>query len=93
MNSQKPTAVDLFCGAGGLTLGIKKAGFEVVAGVELKPEIAKTYNANHRKTKLLIKDVRQVTGREILKLTKRKKIDSVIHDSHSGNFIFFMRNR
>jgi len=26
-------------------------------------------------------------------ITKRKKIDSVIHDSHSGNFIFFMRNR
>jgi DNA (cytosine-5)-methyltransferase 1 len=77
MNSQKPTAVDLFCGAGGLTLGLKKAGFEVVAGVELKPEITKTYKANHRKTKLLIKDVRQVTGREILKLTKRKKIDLI----------------
>lgn len=77
MSKEKYTAIDLFCGAGGLTLGLKKAGFEVVVGVELKPEIAKTYNANHRKTKLLIKDVRQVTGREILKLTKRKKIDLI----------------
>jgi len=77
MNSQKPTAIDFFSGAGGLTLGLRKAGFKVVAGVELMPEIAKTYKANHRKTKLLTKDIRKVTGKEILKLAKRKKIDLV----------------
>lgn len=77
MINQKPIAIDLFCGAGGLTLGLKKAGFEVVAGVELKPEIAKTYKANHKKTKLLIKDVRQATGEEIFKLTGKKEIDLI----------------
>ncbi|MDP3041750.1 MAG: DNA cytosine methyltransferase [Candidatus Omnitrophota bacterium] len=77
MINQKPVAIDLFCGAGGLTLGLKKAGFEVVAGVELRPEIAKTYKANHRKTKLLVKDVKQVTGEELFKLTGKEEIDLV----------------
>ena len=68
------TAVDLFCGAGGLTLGLKRAGFNVVAGIEINPEIAKTYKANHPTTKLLIKDAREITGKEILNLTGLKEI-------------------
>ena len=71
------TAIDLFCGAGGLTLGLKRAGFNVVAGVEINPEIAKTYKANHPGTKLLIKDVREIAGEEILVLTGLKEIDLV----------------
>ena len=69
------TVIDLFCGAGGLTLGLKRAGFNVVAGVELYPEIAKTYRANHPEIKLLIKDVREVTGKELFQLAKLKSID------------------
>jgi DNA (cytosine-5)-methyltransferase 1 len=69
------TAIDLFCGAGGLTLGLKRAGFNVVAGVELYPEIAKTYKANHPEVKLLIKDVWEVTGKELFDLIGLKSID------------------
>jgi DNA (cytosine-5)-methyltransferase 1 len=72
-----PTAVDLFCGAGGLTLGLKQAGFRVVLGVEVDKEISRTYAANHPDTKLLVKDVREVTGSEILKATGLKGIDLV----------------
>lgn len=71
------TAVDLFSGAGGLTLGLKRAGFVVVAAVEVDPEVAKTYAANHPSTKLLVKDVRQVTGREILASVGLRRIDLV----------------
>ena len=77
MKVKKPTAIDLFCGAGGLTLGLRKAGFDVVAGVELNPEIAKTYKFNHRKTKLIIKNVREVSGRELRGRNGRRKIDLV----------------
>lgn len=71
------TAIDLFCGAGGLTLGLKRAGFNVVAGIELNAEIAKTYKVNHPTTKLLIRDIREITGKEILELTDLKEIDLV----------------
>lgn len=77
MAINKPTAVDLFCGAGGLTLGLKKASFRVLVGVEVSEEIAKTYKANNRKTKMLVKDAREVHGKEILRLAGTKKIDLV----------------
>jgi DNA (cytosine-5)-methyltransferase 1 len=32
--SSRPIAVDLFCGAGGLSLGLQEAGFEIVLGVD-----------------------------------------------------------
>lgn len=71
------TAIDLCCGAGGLTLGLKKAGFKVVAGVEVDEEIAKTYEVNHPSTKLIVKDLREVTGKEILEATSLDEIDLV----------------
>ncbi len=74
---QQPVAIDLFCGAGGLTVGLKRAGFRVVAAVEVDPVIAATYKKNHPEVKLIIKDIKQVTAKEILALTGIKKIDLV----------------
>ncbi|MBO3095555.1 DNA cytosine methyltransferase [Cellulomonas dongxiuzhuiae] len=54
-------AVDLFAGAGGATQGLRDAGFDVVAAVELDPDAAATWSLNHP-GKMLVKDVREVTG-------------------------------
>lgn len=40
------TYIDLFCGAGGLSLGFDKAGFENVFSVEFNADFAKTYKRN-----------------------------------------------
>lgn len=39
-------AIDLFCGAGGLSLGFEQAGFESLLGVEFEPHAAATYRRN-----------------------------------------------
>jgi DNA (cytosine-5)-methyltransferase 1 len=54
----RPIAIDLFSGSGGLTLGLKKAGFKVIAGVELDPLSAESFRKNHRKTHLWEEDIR-----------------------------------
>ncbi len=71
------TAIDLFSGAGGLTLGLKMAGFKVVAAIEVEPKIAKTYASNHPEAALLIEDIRKVTAKEIYKKTGVKSIDLI----------------
>lgn len=60
------TAVDLFCGAGGLTLGLKQAGFKVLAGIELEKIPAKTYELNHPDVHCFNKDIRRVGAVELL---------------------------
>jgi len=54
------SAIDLFCGAGGLTCGLKDAGFKVLAGVELEAVAAKTYKANHPEHFLYEADIRSL---------------------------------
>ena len=42
-------AIDLFCGCGGMTEGLKQAGFKVIAGIEIDENASLAYRANHAK--------------------------------------------
>ena len=53
----KPRAIDLFCGCGGLTTGLRQAGFWVRGAVDLDPRALECYKLNHPRTKTLKKDV------------------------------------
>lgn len=52
--------VDLFCGAGGMTLGAKMAGIRVMFAVEADRHAADTYAANHPEVNLFRGDIRRV---------------------------------
>jgi DNA (cytosine-5)-methyltransferase 1 len=41
-----PTAIDLFCGAGGLSLGLERAGFDVLVGADIDEWAVHTHHAN-----------------------------------------------
>lgn len=41
-----PTVVDLFCGSGGLSLGLENAGFRVLVGADNDPWAVETHTAN-----------------------------------------------
>jgi len=53
-------AIDLFSGSGGLTTGLKQAGFHVVGAVEYEATACETYCLNHPETLLIPEDIRSV---------------------------------
>ncbi len=55
-------AVDLFAGAGGLSLGARLAGIDVIAAVEKDADAARTYSRNHPNTTVLCDDVRRLSS-------------------------------
>ncbi|MBO9460683.1 DNA cytosine methyltransferase [Labrenzia sp. R5_0] len=55
------SAVDLFCGAGGLTRGLENAGIDVTTGVDIDPDCEYPYAANN-KAHFLLKSVGDLTA-------------------------------
>lgn len=62
---RRPIAVDLFAGAGGLSLGFEQAGFDIAAAVEFDPIHAATHELNFPYSTTICGNVAQLSGREI----------------------------
>ena len=60
------TAVDLFSGCGGLSRGLKDAGFTVKAAVEIDEKAQATYRLNHRDVELYAEDIRNLDPLAVL---------------------------
>lgn len=61
----RPIAIDLFAGAGGMSLGFEQAGFDVVAAVEIDPIHCATHEFNFPDTTVIPKSVAKLSGKEI----------------------------
>ena len=66
-------SIDLFAGGGGLSEGLKQAGFNVVSAVENNNVAAETFRHNNKEAVLFDQDIRFVSGKEILKQCNLKK--------------------
>lgn len=58
-------SIDLFAGAGGLSCGLKQAGFSPLLANELIPQFADTYKLNHPETEVVVGDVREVSETDL----------------------------
>jgi DNA (cytosine-5)-methyltransferase 1 len=67
-----PVAIDLFSGCGGLTLGLKQAGFNVVGAVEIDLLSVETYRANHNEVRVWDTDICKVGTDDVLRETGLK---------------------
>src|ERR1044072_1584187 len=68
-----PTVVgyDLFCGAGGLTKGLERAGISVKLGVDIDPDCRFPYTKNNR-AKFLLKSVPDLSVDDLTGLKKTR---------------------
>lgn len=88
MRKKRAIAVDLFAGAGGMTLGFEQAGFDVLASVEIDPIHCATHEFNFPYCSVLCKSVVDTTGEEIRSRSKigDREIDVVICGSPCQGF-------
>jgi DNA (cytosine-5)-methyltransferase 1 len=73
-----PLLVDLFCGAGGLSLGFEQAGFECVLAIDHEQEMVDTYNHNRERKVAVVMDARDVTKALVMHKAGGKAPDAVI---------------
>src|SRR5437867_3668402 len=59
------TAIDFFCGAGGMSYGLAKAGINVVAGIDCDASCRETYEKNNKPAKFLERDVTKLLPEEL----------------------------
>lgn len=64
-NNNRPISIDLFAGAGGLSLGFEQAGFDVVAAVEIDPIHCAVHEYNFPNSATICASVVDLTGAEI----------------------------
>ena len=64
--NNQPTAVELFSGCGGMTLGLKLAGFRVIGAVEIDILAVETYQRNHPDVLVWASDIREVSTDEMM---------------------------
>jgi len=68
--------LDLFCGAGGLSLGFQKAGFEIVGGVDFDPQAMETHKANFKSRFEFCGDIKSISNETII--DKLSDVDVII---------------
>lgn len=66
-------AVDLFCGGGGFTCGLRKTGVHVKMGIDYDPRLEYAYTFNN-KAEFLGESVRKVKGKDLLSLYRKGNI-------------------
>lgn len=73
------TFIDLFCGCGGFSLGLQRAGFKCLAAIDFNKEAVETFKANFgNETKALCKDLTKFPPIKLSKILGLNSVDVIV---------------
>ena len=81
---RRPVAIDLFAGAGGFSLGIEQAGFDVALAVEHDPVHAAVYAFNFPHSKVVCADIAKLSGLNIKQALSEWAVEHRQHSNWNG---------
>lgn len=63
----QPTVIDLFSGCGGMSWGLYKRGFKILAGIDKWDKALKTFRLNHPEARTFQGDITTLKSKEIMR--------------------------
>jgi len=85
--------IDLFCGCGGLSLGLEKAGFNTLLGIDNDNSSLQTFQNTHKNVKTLLHDLSNVDIDTVSKQLSNTNIDVVVGGPPCQGFSIFGKRR
>lgn len=86
-------AIDLFAGAGGLSIALRDAGYNLILANEIDPVYAKTHKFNFPDTPIIVEDINSITADMILDTIGNASVDLVVGGPPCQGFSIFGKRR
>lgn len=93
VRGDKVRVYDFFCGCGGTSAGLQKAGMDLVLGVDFDPDAAATYAANFPNSIMMNRDIRSVSTHEIEELIPKPRTSPILFSACAPCQPFSRQNR
>lgn len=95
MKYNKYTAIDFFCGGGGMTCGLRQAGIDVIAGVDFDKEAKYTYEINNPGSIFVEANIRELEEEYFEKDYQFKEMMTILFwlDVVLANFIVLLTHQ
>lgn len=87
------TAIDLFAGAGGLSLALQDSGYKILMANEINPRFAETHKYNFPNVPLIQKDINEVTSTDLKEIIGNQEVDLVVGGPPCQGFSVFGKRR
>lgn len=76
-NRNKLTVLDLFCGCGGMTTGLKEAGLRIIAGIDIWDKAIDSYKKNHNHLAICA-DLTKLSPNKFKKKYQIRNVDIIV---------------